>query len=47
MLQKNCIQKEMRMKQKYQKKYKYLQKKDNKLLMNQDYNNIMEYQKKQ
>ena len=37
----------MRMKQRYQKKDIYLQKKDNNLLMNSDqYNNIkMEYQK--
>ena len=34
MLQKYCIQKQMRMKQIYQKKDIYLQKKDNKLLMN-------------
>ena len=31
---KNCIQKQMKMKQKYQKKDIYLQKKHNKLLMN-------------
>ena len=45
-LLRNCTHK-MRMKLKYQKNDIYLQKKDNKLLMNQDqYNNIiMEYQK--
>ena len=45
-LQRNCTNK-MRMKQKYQKKDIYLQKKGNTLLMNYNqYNNIiMEYQK--
>ena len=47
MLQINCVQKQMRMKQKYQKKDIYLQRKEYKLLMNwnQYKKIIMEYQK--